>query len=185
MSRCDFEIEVTCLVTSQFPIPNIHRFVAMRLPLQCTSTDGHLDLLGATVQILIPDLIFAVRAMLNLGAGNYKLEFFLVAMAGHASYNDVARIPQQYKEGETTTGLFCSCELHRPPYFILCHRASKFATVISRATRHTTVFIDKSASDLKSFPFILMATMTQDVHVYTRDTHVKKREKECTHVPCT
>ena len=73
--------------------------------------------------------------MLNLGAGNSNLGnapwFFLVSIAGQTSCNDLARIPWEYIEGEKTTALLCSCELHRPPYFILCHRASTFAIVIS------------------------------------------------------
>ena len=88
------------------------------------------------VQILILDLIFGVSAMLNLGAGNSNLgsapHFFLVSIAlHHASCNDLACIPREYKEGEETTLLLCACELHRQPNFVLCHRTSPFEIVIS------------------------------------------------------
>ena len=104
--------------------------------MQWASTDGHVDLPRATVQILIPDVNFGVSAMLNLGAGDSNFgtasHFFFVSIAGqHASCNDLACIPREYKEGEETTLLLCACELHRQPNFVFCHRVSSFEIVIS------------------------------------------------------
>ena len=96
------------------------------------------------MQILIPDLISGVSAMLNLGARDSNLGstplFFLIAIAGHyASCNDLACISREYKEGKETTVLLCACELRRQPNLVLCHRASSFEIVIPRRIRRLLV----------------------------------------------